>query len=45
MHSSKVSLSQALSNAGFKHPCSCKYSVSACYKETLDLCIFFFSFF
>lgn len=45
MHSSKVSLSKALSNAalsGFNHPYSCEYSESACEKETLDLCIFFF---
>lgn len=45
MHSSKVSLSKALSNAalsGFNHPYSCEYSESACDKETLDLCIFFF---
>lgn len=45
MHSSKVSLSKALSNAalsGFNHPYSCEYSESACDKKTLDLCIFFF---
>lgn len=45
MHSSKVSLSQALSNAAlseFNHAYSCEYSESACDKETLDLCIFFF---
>lgn len=41
MHSSKVSLSNAALSE-FNHPYSCEYSESACDKETLDLCIFFF---
>lgn len=47
MHSSKVSLSQALSNAalsGLNHPYSCEYSESACDKETGFVHFLFFNF-